>query len=115
MLHTLRWAAKTGREQNTGAARNLLEEAHLIGEPTLLTAPEALLNVLPLGVAASGGRKPDAGLSGAANDFEALERPPRRSRSGCRWNCRPRRTIMRSCEDTSACVCGYLGVRRVLR
>jgi adenine-specific DNA methylase len=74
MLDTLHWAAKIGREQNTGAARNLIEEAHLIGDPTLLTALEALLNVLPPGVAASGRKKPDASLSGAANDFEALER-----------------------------------------
>jgi putative DNA methylase len=36
MLDVLHWAAKTGREQNTGAARNLIEEAHLIGDPTLL-------------------------------------------------------------------------------
>jgi hypothetical protein len=74
MLDTLHWAAKTRREQNTGAARNLIEEAHLIGDPTPLTALEALLNVLPPGVAASGRKKPDASLSGAANDFEALER-----------------------------------------
>jgi adenine-specific DNA methylase len=32
MLDTLHWAAKIGREQNTGAARNLIEEAHLIGD-----------------------------------------------------------------------------------
>jgi hypothetical protein len=74
MLDTLHWAAKTGREQNTGVARNLIEEAHLIGDPTLLTALDALLNVLPPGVAAAGRKKPDASLSGAANDFEALER-----------------------------------------
>ena len=47
MLDTLHWAAKVGREQNTGAARSLIEDAHLIGDPTLLTALEALLNVLP--------------------------------------------------------------------
>jgi putative DNA methylase len=74
MLDTLHWAAKTGREQNTGAARNLIEEARLIGDPTLLTALEALLNVLPPGIASSGTKKPDAHLTGAANDFEALER-----------------------------------------
>jgi hypothetical protein len=74
MLDTLHWAAKVGREQNTGAARNLIEEAHLIGDPTLLTALEALLNVLPPGVALAGRKKPDANLTGAANDFEALER-----------------------------------------
>lgn len=74
MLDTLHWAAKIGREQNTGAARNLIEEAHLIGDPTLLTALEALLNVLPPGIALAGRKKPDAHLAGAANDFEALER-----------------------------------------
>jgi len=74
MLDTLHWAAKIGREQNTGAARNMIEEAHLIGDPTLLTALEALLNVLPPGVVSSGKKKPDAHLTGAANDFDALER-----------------------------------------
>jgi adenine-specific DNA methylase len=74
MLDTLHWAAKTGREQNTGAARSLIEDARLIGDPTLLTALEALLNVLPPGVASAGRKKPDASLAGAANDFEALER-----------------------------------------
>jgi hypothetical protein len=74
MLDTLHWAAKVGREQNTGAARNLIDEAHLIGDPTLLTALEALLNVLPPGIVSAGKKKPDANLAGAANDFEALER-----------------------------------------
>jgi adenine-specific DNA methylase len=74
MLDTLHWAAKVGREQNTGAARSLIEDARLIGDPTLLTALEALLNVLPPGVASAGRKKPDASLAGAANDFEALER-----------------------------------------
>jgi hypothetical protein len=74
MLDTLHWAAKTAREQNTGAAQSLIESAHLIGDPTLLTALEALLNVLPAGVASAGKKKPDANLTGAANDFEALER-----------------------------------------
>jgi adenine-specific DNA methylase len=74
MLDTLHWAAKIGREQNTGAARNLIEEAHLAGDPTLLTALEALLNVLPPGAASAARKKADASLTGAANDFEALER-----------------------------------------
>jgi len=74
MLDTLQWAAKLAREQNTGAARNLIEEAHLIGGPTLLTSIEALLNVLPTGAALAGHKKPDAHLASAANDFEALER-----------------------------------------
>lgn len=74
MLDTLHWAAKVGREQNTGAARSLIEDAHLIGDPTLLTALEALLNVLPPTGATTGRKKPDASLAGAASDFEALER-----------------------------------------
>jgi adenine-specific DNA methylase len=74
MLDTLHWAAKTAREQNTGAAQSLIESAHLIGDPTLLTALEALLNVLPPGIASAGRKKPDVNLAGAANDFEALER-----------------------------------------
>lgn len=46
----------------------------MIGDPTLLTALEALLNVLSPGVASAGKKKPDASLTGAANAFEALER-----------------------------------------
>lgn len=73
MLDTLHQAARIAREQNTGAARNMLESAKLRDDPTLLTALEALLNVLPPGLIARGKKKPDALLSGAANDFEALE------------------------------------------
>ena len=40
----------------------------------MLTALQALLNVLPPGVPSAGRKKPDANLTGAANDFEALER-----------------------------------------
>jgi hypothetical protein len=47
----------------------------LIGNPTLLTALEALLNVLPPGVPSAGKKKPDANLVGAANDFEAPGAP----------------------------------------
>ena len=43
------------------------------GDATLLTALEALLNVLPpAGIA--GGKKIDAALSGASSDFDALEK-----------------------------------------
>jgi adenine-specific DNA methylase len=73
MLDTLHQAARVAREQNTGAARNMLESAKLLDDPTLLTALEALLNVLPPGLIARGKKKPDALLSGAASDFEALE------------------------------------------
>ena len=73
MLDTLHWAAKVAREQNTGAAKNLIEEARLKEDPTFLTALEAMLNVLPPSLPSSK-KKPDANLSGAANDFQALER-----------------------------------------
>jgi len=63
----------TGREQNTGAARSILEGARLLDDPTLLTALEAMLNVLPP-AAASAKKKKDDPLLGAANDFQALER-----------------------------------------
>jgi hypothetical protein len=39
----------------------------------------------------------------------------RRFRSSSRWSCRTQRKIMRKCEDTFAGLCGYVGVRRVLR
>ncbi len=73
MLDTLQWAALTGRDQNTGAARNLLENARLLEDPTLLTALEAMLNVLPSSVPTNKKKKEDT-LQGAANDFQALER-----------------------------------------
>ena len=63
MLGKLHSAARVGREQNTGAAMNLIEGAHLLGDPTLLTALEALLNVLPPGAAVAGKKKPDAHLA----------------------------------------------------
>ena len=73
MLDTLHWAAKIAREHNTGAANRLIETAHLKEDPTFLTALEAMLNVLPPSLPSSK-KKPDAVLSGAANDFQALER-----------------------------------------
>ena len=73
MLDTLHWAAKIAREQNTGAAKSMIEEARLKEDPTFLTALEAMLNVLPPALPSSK-KKPDVNLSGAANDFQALER-----------------------------------------
>jgi putative DNA methylase len=73
MLDTLHWAAKIAREQNTGAAKSVIEEARLKEDPTFLTALEAMLNVLPPALPSSK-KKPDVNLSGAANDFQALER-----------------------------------------
>jgi hypothetical protein len=72
MVDTLHQAAWTAREQNTGAARSLLENARLLDDPTLLFALEAMLNVLPPTVGSK--RKKDDPLAGAADDFEALER-----------------------------------------
>ena len=48
-------------------------KARLNEDPTFLTALEAMLNVLPPALPSSK-KKPDANLSGAANDFQALER-----------------------------------------
>jgi len=73
MLDRLHEAAYTVRFQNTEAARNRLESLRLVDDPTLLTALEALLNVLPP-IAPRGKKKPDPNLEGAASDFEALEK-----------------------------------------
>jgi len=73
MLDTLHHAALIGREQNTGAAQAVLEKAGLLKDSTLLTAMEALLNVLPAPGAAAGKKKDDS-LGGAASDCEALEK-----------------------------------------
>jgi hypothetical protein len=73
MLDTLHHAALVGREQNTGAAQAVLENAGLLKDSTLLTAMEALLNVLPAPGAAAGKKKDDS-LGGASSDCEALEK-----------------------------------------
>lgn len=73
MLDRLHEAAYTVRFQNTEAARNRLESLRLLDDPTLMTALEAMLNVLPP-VAPRGKKKPDPTLEGAASDFEALEK-----------------------------------------
>jgi adenine-specific DNA methylase len=73
MLDTLHHAALIGRTQNTGAAQAVLAEAGLLKDATLLTALEALLNVLPAPGAAAG-RKKDDSLGGASSDCEALEK-----------------------------------------
>ncbi len=73
-LDTLHQAAALGRDQNTGAAQAILEKADLLGDATLMTALEALLNVLPPSSLAPKGKAEEGGLSGAASDFEALEK-----------------------------------------
>jgi hypothetical protein len=75
MFDRLHEAAYTVRFQNTEAARNRLESLRLMDDPTLMTALEALLNVLPPGPKGApprGKKKPDPSLEGAASGFEAL-------------------------------------------
>jgi adenine-specific DNA methylase len=74
MLDTLHHCALAGREQNTGAAKDILEKAGLLEDPTLLVALEALLNVLPPPGTAASGKKKDSGVGGAAGDCDALEK-----------------------------------------
>jgi putative DNA methylase len=73
MLDTLHQAAVVGRDQNTGVAKTLIEDAGLLADATLLTALEALLNVLPP-VGSASSKKADPLLTGASSDFEALEK-----------------------------------------
>ena len=71
--YAARQAAVIGRDKNTGAAKTVIKNAELLGDATLLTALEALLNVLPpAGI--GGGKKVNAALSGASSDFDALEK-----------------------------------------
>ena len=74
MLNTLHQAASIVRDQNTGAARKAIEDNGLLEDATLLTALEALLNVLPAVANPEKAPKLDANLSGASSDFEALEK-----------------------------------------
>lgn len=71
LINVLHHAARIGREQNTGAARDLLEKAELIEDPGFLMALEAVLNVLPAPALVSSSSGP---LAGAAADCDALEK-----------------------------------------
>lgn len=73
-LDTLHQCAALGREQNTGLAQAALEEAGLLGDATLMTALEALLNVLPYPTQLGKVKADEGGLSGSASDFDALEK-----------------------------------------
>jgi hypothetical protein len=57
-----------------GIAHALIQGADLMDDPTLPTALEFMLNVLPPPAAARRAKKADAFLGGAASDFEALEK-----------------------------------------
>jgi adenine-specific DNA methylase len=67
MIDTLHWIALAVRDQNTGAAKTFLERANLIDDPTLKTALEAILKVLPQ-------RASGPALAGFVSDFECLEK-----------------------------------------
>ena len=51
------------------------DEADLRHDATLMTALEALLNVLPYPSQVGKGKADEGGLTGSASDFDALERP----------------------------------------
>jgi putative DNA methylase len=74
MLNTLHQAASIVRDENTGAAKKAIEDNGLLEDATLLTALEALLNVLPAVATPDKAPKLDANLAGASGDFEALEK-----------------------------------------
>jgi adenine-specific DNA methylase len=74
MLNTLHQAAAIVRDQNTGAAKKAIEDNGLIDDTTMLTALEALLNVLPAVANPEKAPKLDANLAGASSDFDALEK-----------------------------------------
>ena len=74
MLNTLHQAASIVRDKNTGAAKKAIEDNGLLEDATLLTALEALLNVLPAVLSPDKAPKLDANLAGASSDFEALEK-----------------------------------------
>ena len=74
MLNTLHQAAAIVRDQNTGVAKQAIEDNGLLDDATLLTALEALLNVLPAVANSEKNPKLDANLAGASSDFAALEK-----------------------------------------
>jgi putative DNA methylase len=73
MLNTLHQAAAIARDQNTGAAKKAIEDNKLLDDATLLTALEALLDVLPAMASPERAPKRDANLAGATGDWDTLE------------------------------------------
>lgn len=72
MLNALHLAAKVGRDQNTGAAKDLVERSELSKDSTFLLSLDAVLNVLPTPQMVAG---TSVGvMQGAADDAEALEK-----------------------------------------
>jgi hypothetical protein len=74
MLDTLHQAAAIVRDRNTGVAKETLDRAGLLEDATLMTALEALLNVLPAIARPDRSKKIDPSLAAASSDFEALEK-----------------------------------------
>ncbi len=71
MIDTLHWMGLNARDQNTGAAKTMLERANVLDDPTLKTALHAMLRVIPQRATTTA--KGSGGLAGFAADFEALE------------------------------------------
>jgi len=72
MLDVLHFAASAAREQrSTEVGKAAIERANLLGDPNLMVALQAMLNVLPPPAAPS--KKGESRASGAAADFAALE------------------------------------------
>ena len=72
MIDAVHHAANRARATALGAARDLLDDAGVTGEPKFLAALEAVLEVLPPSRAYTGAEPPDSARA-AASDFEALE------------------------------------------
>ncbi|MFY9341674.1 MAG: DUF1156 domain-containing protein [Planctomycetota bacterium] len=71
LIDVLHHVARTGREQNVGAAVKLLEETGLLADPSLHAAVELALNVLPAPRAAEGSKV--GAMVAAAADAYVLE------------------------------------------
>ena len=72
MMDALHQLARTARATSLDAASELLFKHRLEQEPVFLSALEAVLEVLPVGVAWSGLDLPDT-AQGAGADFDVLE------------------------------------------
>ncbi|MDB4304103.1 DNA methyltransferase, partial [Desulfosarcina sp.] len=71
MINALHVAARLGREQNSGVARDHLDRIGVLSDPGFMRALEAVLNVLPVPQNLEKGK--GGPLRGAAADCEALE------------------------------------------
>ena len=73
MVDALHHAAHAARQRTLAAAREILDEAGVSGDPQFLTALEAVLEVLPVSKRFTGIDEPAGPVAEAASDFEALE------------------------------------------